>query len=88
MAGYSPSEIMVVRAARELKDGEGVFVGIGVPNLACNLARRLGAPGLVLIYESGGVRAAPPPPPRPLAGPRPVTALELLRGPDDHDLRR
>jgi glutaconate CoA-transferase subunit B len=59
MAGYSPSEIMVVRAARELKDGEIVFVGIGLPNLACNLARRLGAPGLVLIYESGAVGAVP-----------------------------
>jgi glutaconate CoA-transferase subunit B len=59
MAGYSPSEIMVVRAARELKNGEIVFVGIGLPNLACNLARRLGAPGLVLIYESGAVGAVP-----------------------------
>ncbi len=52
---YSPSEIMVVRAARELKNGEVVFVGIGLPNLACNLARRLQAPDLVLIYESGAV---------------------------------
>jgi glutaconate CoA-transferase subunit B len=59
MAGYSPSEIMVVRAAKELMDGEVVFVGIGLPNLACNLARRLGAPGLVLIYESGAVGAVP-----------------------------
>jgi glutaconate CoA-transferase subunit B len=59
MAGYSRSEIMVVRAARELKNGEVVFVGIGVPSLACNLARRLHAPGLVLIYESGAVGAVP-----------------------------
>jgi glutaconate CoA-transferase subunit B len=59
MADYSPSEIMVVRAAKELADGEVVFVGIGLPNLACNLARRLHAPGLVLIYESGAVGAVP-----------------------------
>jgi glutaconate CoA-transferase subunit B len=59
MAEYSPSEIMVVRAAKELADGEVVFVGIGLPNLACNLARRLHAPGLVLIYESGAVGAVP-----------------------------
>jgi glutaconate CoA-transferase subunit B len=59
MASYSPSEIMVVRAARELKNGEVVFVGIGLPNLACNLARRLHAPELVLIYESGAVGAVP-----------------------------
>ena len=59
MADYSPSEIMVARAARELKNGEVVFVGIGLPNLACNLARRLHAPELVLIYESGAVGAVP-----------------------------
>ncbi|NIO19179.1 MAG: CoA-transferase subunit beta, partial [Candidatus Aenigmarchaeota archaeon] len=56
---YSPSEIMVARAARELRNREVVFVGIGLPNLACNLARRLQAPDLVLIYESGAVGAVP-----------------------------
>lgn len=59
MTEYSPSEMMVARAAKELKNGEVVFVGIGLPNLACNLARRLHAPGLVLIYESGAVGAVP-----------------------------
>ncbi len=56
---YTPSELMVCQAARQLRDGEVVFVGIGLPNLACNLARRLQAPGLVLIYESGAVGATP-----------------------------
>jgi glutaconate CoA-transferase subunit B len=50
---------MVVAAAQELHDGETVFVGIGLPNLACNLARATHAPNLVLIYESGAVGAAP-----------------------------
>ena len=50
---------MVARAARELKNGQVVFVGIGLPNLACNLARRLHAPDLILIYESGAVGAVP-----------------------------
>jgi glutaconate CoA-transferase subunit B len=59
MASYVPAEIMVARAARELENGEVVFVGIGLPNLACNLARRLHAPDLVLIYESGAVGAVP-----------------------------
>jgi glutaconate CoA-transferase, subunit B len=58
-SGYSPNELMVCRAARELADGEVVFVGIGLPNLACNLARRLHAPNLVLLYESGAVGAVP-----------------------------
>ncbi len=56
---YSPNELMVCQAARQLRDGEVVFVGIGLPNLACNLARRLHAPDLVLIYESGAVGADP-----------------------------
>ncbi len=59
MNSYTPGEIMVTRAAKELKNGEVVFVGIGLPNLACNLARRLQAPDLILIYESGAVGAVP-----------------------------
>jgi len=58
-ASYSTSELMVVRAARELLDGEVVFVGIGLPNLACNLARHTHAPNLTLIYESGAVGSVP-----------------------------
>ncbi|MBI5069088.1 MAG: CoA-transferase subunit beta [Deltaproteobacteria bacterium] len=50
---------MAAVAARELRDGEVTFVGIGLPNLACNLARALHAPNLVLIYESGAVGAVP-----------------------------
>jgi glutaconate CoA-transferase, subunit B len=56
---YTTNELMVCQASRQLRDGEVVFVGIGLPNLACNLARRLHAPELVLIYESGAVGAAP-----------------------------
>src|SRR5690242_15609182 len=56
---FSLPELMVCQAARQLRDGEVVFVGIGLPNLACNLARRLHAPNLVLIYESGAVGADP-----------------------------
>src|SRR5512147_2338627 len=56
---YTPSEMMAAVAARELRDREVVFVGIGLPNLACNLARALQAPDLVMIYESGAVGAIP-----------------------------
>ena len=56
---YSPAELMTVNAARLLKDGEVVFVGVGLPNLACNLARRTHAPNLVMIYEAGVVGAQP-----------------------------
>lgn len=59
MASYTANELMVCQAARQLRNGEVLFVGIGLPNLACNLARRLHAPDLVLIYESGAVGAVP-----------------------------
>lgn len=59
VSDYTPSEMMAAVAARELRDGEVTFVGIGLPNLACNLARALHAPNLVLIYESGAVGAVP-----------------------------
>jgi glutaconate CoA-transferase, subunit B len=41
---YSASELMTINAARLLQDGDVVFVGVGLPNLACNLARRTHAP--------------------------------------------
>jgi glutaconate CoA-transferase subunit B len=50
---------MVVTAARLLRDGDVVFVGIGLPNLACNLARLTHAPNLTLIYEAGVIGAQP-----------------------------
>ena len=56
---YTASELMTVNAARLLRDGDVVFVGVGLPNLACNLARRTHAPGLVMIYESGVIGAQP-----------------------------
>src|SRR3990172_8154028 len=59
MTYYSSSEMMVVAASRLLRDGDVVFVGIGLPNLACNLARRTHAPNLNLVYEAGVIGAQP-----------------------------
>jgi glutaconate CoA-transferase subunit B len=50
-------------AAREIRDGEVCFVGIGVPSLAAMTAKRCHAPNAVLIYESGAIDADPPIPP-------------------------
>jgi glutaconate CoA-transferase subunit B len=50
---------MTIGAARELSDGEVVLVGVGPPNAAANLARRLDAPDCVLVYESGAIGARP-----------------------------
>jgi glutaconate CoA-transferase subunit B len=51
--------MMTVAAARALHDGQAVFVGIGLPSRAANLARRLHAPDLVLVYESGTIDTKP-----------------------------
>ena len=56
---YSPSEMMIVVAARRLAGVRTVFVGVGMPNIACNLARHTVAPDLELIYESGVYGAQP-----------------------------
>ena len=47
------TEIMVTAGARELRDGETVVVGLGLPQVACVLARRTHAPGLSLLLEIG-----------------------------------
>jgi len=71
---------MAAVAARELADGEVVFVGIGLPNLACNLARATHAPNLVLIYESGAVGAVPSRLPVSIGDPALVTGSLMVCG--------
>jgi glutaconate CoA-transferase subunit B len=56
---YSASEMMIAVAARMLKGARTVFVGVGLPNIACNLARITVAPDMEMIYESGGYGARP-----------------------------
>ena len=51
--------MMIVAAARALADARSVFVGVGMPNVACNLALLTVAPDLELIYESGIYGARP-----------------------------
>jgi glutaconate CoA-transferase subunit B len=58
-ATWSADEMMSIAAARTLRDGQACFVGIGLPSTAANLARRLHAPHLVLIYESGTLDTRP-----------------------------
>ena len=56
---FTQDEVMAVAAARRLRNGDVVFVGIGLPSKACNLARATHAPDCVLIYESGTIGAKP-----------------------------
>lgn len=59
---YTPQELMVVAAAREIRDGELVFVGMRLPLLAFTLAKRTHAPSAIGLFENGLVRDTPPPP--------------------------
>ncbi len=58
-ATYTRSEMMIAAAARELAGQRVCFVGIGLPNVAVNLALRTVAPELELIYEAGAYGAQP-----------------------------
>ena len=58
-AEYSPGELMVAAAAREIRDGEVVFVGMRLPLLAFCLARSTHAPRAVGLFENGVVRDSP-----------------------------
>ena len=77
-AEYTLNELMCVLAAREIKDGDVVFVGIGLPNLACNLARATHAPNMTLIYESGAVGAQPDRVPPSIGDPALVTGSLMV----------
>ena len=58
-AAFSKSEMMIVAAARELAGQRVCFVGVGLPNIAVNLARLTVAPTLELVYESGAFGSKP-----------------------------
>lgn len=77
-ADFTLNELMCVLAAREIKDGDVVFVGIGLPNLACNLARATHAPNMTLIYESGAVGAVPDRVPPSIGDPALVTGSLMV----------
>ena len=57
--GYSKSELMIAASARLLGGISNCFVGVGLPNIVCNLAQRTVSPQLQLVYESGVFGARP-----------------------------
>lgn len=52
-------ELMVLRAASEIRDHELVFVGMRLPLLAFAVAKKLHAPRAIGLYENGVIRDAP-----------------------------
>ncbi len=56
---YSPSELMAVAGAREIRDGEVVAVGLGLPVVASFLAKQTHAPNMTILFELGVIDPEP-----------------------------
>jgi glutaconate CoA-transferase, subunit B len=58
---YTLAELMVAAAAREINDGEVVFVGMRLPLIAFVVAKQTRAPHAIGLFENGVIRATPAP---------------------------
>src|SRR3990172_6333900 len=59
MAEFTLSELMVVAAAREIRDGDVVFVGMRLPLIAFVVAKKTHAPNAIGVFENGVLRNTP-----------------------------
>ncbi len=59
MPTYSTQELMIIAAAREIRDGEVIFVGMRLPIMAFGVARLTHAPTAVGLFECGLLRHRP-----------------------------
>jgi glutaconate CoA-transferase subunit B len=75
---FSRSEMMIVAAARELAGQRVCFVGVGLPNICVNLAKRTVAPELELVYEAGVFGARPARLPLSIGDPTIVTGATAV----------
>ena len=56
---YTLPELMITACAREIKDGERVLIGVGLPLLGAMLAKRTHAPNCKMAYETGSFDSSP-----------------------------
>jgi glutaconate CoA-transferase subunit B len=70
--------MMIVAAARELAGQRVCFVGVGLPNIAVNLAKRTVAPDMELVYEAGVFGARPARLPLSIGDPTIVTGATAV----------
>lgn len=75
---YSQNELMIAAAARELHGARVAFVGVGLPNIVCNLAQRSHSPKLELVYEAGVFGARPARLPLSIGDPTIVTGASAV----------
>ena len=70
--------MMIVAAARELAGQRVCFVGVGLPNIAVNLAQRTVAPEIRMVYEAGVFGARPARLPLSIGDPTIVTGATAV----------
>src|SRR5690242_11121049 len=58
---YTMGELIVAIAAREIRDGEVVFVGMRLPLIAFVVAKKTHAPNAIGLFENGVIRSTPAP---------------------------
>ncbi|HKW93697.1 MAG TPA: CoA-transferase [Methylomirabilota bacterium] len=56
---YTLRELMVAAAAREIRDGDKVFVGMRLPLLGFAVAKEIHAPNAIGVFENGVIRDWP-----------------------------
>jgi glutaconate CoA-transferase, subunit B len=52
---YTLTELLVATAARQIKDADVVFVGVGIPGLGAGLAKLTHAPNMIMAMECGSI---------------------------------
>lgn len=57
--GYTIKEQMIVSSAREIKDHDIIYAGVGLPNVAVLLAKFRHAPNATIVFETGIIRTEP-----------------------------
>ncbi|MBM9537503.1 CoA-transferase subunit beta [Desulfobulbus alkaliphilus] len=61
MTAFKLTELMSIRCAKEIMDGEVVFVGVGLPLVVAGYAMKTHAKNMIMCTEGGAIRATSPP---------------------------
>lgn len=77
---FSLTELMAVTAAHEIKNGEVVFAGTGLPMLGAMLAQKTHAPDCIIIFEAGAIASQMAHLPMSVGDPRTVRGAAMAAG--------
>ena len=69
-AEYTLNELMIIEAARQIRDGETVFVGTGTPMVAAMYAQKTHARNMCFVVETGPISPEVLPVPTSVSDPK------------------